>query len=173
MPTIGADPLCRQAEEDILISPLKDNQLEGWTTHSCWEPTMLPRYQAAFPGAQTMSSFFSSSQQMLGKCKGTPQVTKHIPDGPLGKFDAEKWTYSKVVVQARWRITEKTAFHGKYPGFKSPTSSLENWKHKHTSWSPRLRSTAVQWKDQCYEARKQETSFLFPSLPDFSWVTLA
>lgn len=137
------------------------------------EPTMLPRYQAAFPGAQTTATFFSSSQQMLRKCKGSPQVTKHIPNGPPGKSDAEKWTYSKVVVQARWGFTEKTAFHGKYPASKSPMSSLENWKHRHTSWSPLLQSTAVQWKEQCYRAGKQETSLLSPSLPDFSWVTLA
>lgn len=32
MPTIGADPLNRLAEEDVLIWPLRDNQLEGWTT---------------------------------------------------------------------------------------------------------------------------------------------
>ena len=133
----------------------------------------MPRDQAAFPGAQTTATFFSSFQQKPRKCKGTPQTTKHIPNCPLGKFDAEKWTFSKIVVQARWGITEKTAFHGKYPASKSPMSSLGNWKHKHTSWSQLLWSPVAQWKEQCCRAGNKRLAFYSPALPSFSWVTLA
>lgn len=51
-------------------------------------------------------------------------------------------------------------------------SSLGDWKHRHTSWSPLLWSTVAQWKEQCCRAGNKRLAFQSPALPSFSWVTL-
>lgn len=59
MPAMGADPLNRQAEEDVLIWPPKHNQLEGWTSHG--ESQHLTRCQRTRQHVQELKPLLLSS----------------------------------------------------------------------------------------------------------------
>lgn len=139
MPPIVADPLNRQAEECFYLT--SEGQSAGRMNHSYWEGRQLPRSQGTRQHFQELKPLLLLIvQKKIRKCKGIPQATKHNLSCPPGKSDAEKWTFSKVVVQAWWGITEKTAFHRKYLASKSQMSSLGNWKHRHNQ----LVSTALK-----------------------------